>query len=290
MPKLYVIGNGFDLFHNLPTGYEHFYRFAEEILDEISGFYNLTISNSGLWRDFENDLGKFNWRSFYSAHNHVDVTAENFKPSMIYCLEDDLANESDEHVASIRSRFEEWIGDIDLSVAKKTMNLCSESKFLSFNYTSTIQQLYGIDLKKILHIHGNAEQFDELIFGHGIKIEREPDFDEDGEPTRTPFSDAEGAAMYPLYALQKPVEDLLKQYEDFFQSLSDTDNVIVIGHSLNSVDLPYFQKVAECAPNAVWTVYYYDHNCIEGFRGKLLKCGICSNKIDLRSYVELVRN
>ena len=165
MPKFYVIGNGFDLFHNLPTSYEHFYRFAEELLDEISKYYNLTISNNGLWGDFENDLGKFNWKSFYSAHNHIDVTAENFKPSMIYCIEDDLANESDEHVASIKSRFEEWIGDIDLSVAKKTINLCSESRYLSFNYTSTIQQVYGIDPKQILHIHGNAEQLDELIFG-----------------------------------------------------------------------------------------------------------------------------
>ena len=96
--------------------------------------------------------------------------------------------------------------------------------------------------------------------------------------------------MYPLHALQKPVEDLLKQHEEFFQSLSNTDNVIVIGHSLNSVDLPYFQKVAECAPNAAWTVYYYNHNCIEDFRDKLITCGICTNKIDLRSHVELVKN
>lgn len=259
-------------------------------MDEVSEFYKLTISSDGLWGDFENDLGRFDWRSFYSAHNHIDVTAEDFKPSMIYCLQDDLTNESDEHVASIRSRFEEWICEIDLSVAKKCMILCSESRYLSFNYTSTLQQVYGIDQSRILHIHGNAEQYEELIFGHGIEIEIEPDFDEYGETTRTPFSDAEGAAMYPLYAFRKPVEDLLKKHENFFQSLVDIDNVIVIGHSFNSVDLPYFQKVAEFAKNAAWTVYYYDHNCTESFREKLMNCGVHSKKIDLRSHVEIKRN
>jgi len=289
MPKLYVIGNGFDLLHDLPTKYEHFYRFAEELLDEISEFYNLTISNGGLWKDFENDLGKFSWRSFYSTHNHIDVTAENFKPSMLYCLQDDLENESDDHVASIRSRFEEWINDIDISVAKKTMDICFESRYLSFNYTSTLQHVYKIDPKQILHIHGNAQNYDDLIFGHGITIEKEPDFDEDGEPTRTPFSDAEGASMYPLYALQKPVEELLRQHEDFFQSLSYVDNVIVIGHSLSPVDLPYFKRIAECAQNAVWTFYYYNPSLVEEFREKLIECGICSSKIELRSHLELVK-
>lgn len=33
MAKLYMIGNGFDLWHGLPTGYDRFYAFAKEMID-----------------------------------------------------------------------------------------------------------------------------------------------------------------------------------------------------------------------------------------------------------------
>jgi hypothetical protein len=39
MTTLYIIGNGFDLWHGLPTGYGDFYEHAKEALDEMEAYY-----------------------------------------------------------------------------------------------------------------------------------------------------------------------------------------------------------------------------------------------------------
>ena len=62
--KLYVIGNGFDLWHDVPTRYSQFYEFAKETLDEIEDYYSCGMMQSAPWHDFESSLGTFNWREF----------------------------------------------------------------------------------------------------------------------------------------------------------------------------------------------------------------------------------
>ena len=53
MSILYIIGNGFDLYHGLPTSYKDFYEFGKDLLDEIEEFYKLDISSATPWSDFE---------------------------------------------------------------------------------------------------------------------------------------------------------------------------------------------------------------------------------------------
>ena len=40
MTTLYIIGNGFDLYHGLPTSYTDFYEFGKKLLDEIEDVFN----------------------------------------------------------------------------------------------------------------------------------------------------------------------------------------------------------------------------------------------------------
>lgn len=221
MTTLYIVGNGFDLWHELPTSYSEFNAFAEEALSELENYYSFDFSGQGPWCDFENSLGKFDWRAFYNDHNHIDAASESFRPSFIYCLEDDLVDQTDQHVDGIRECFQEWVSEIDVTTAERKLEFTENAKFLTFNYTSTLQVAYGIPDQQILHIHGKAEAFDELIFGHGETMEEEPEFDKYGESCRTPFSDAEGAAKYPFYALQKPVGAVLEIHKNFFESLEN---------------------------------------------------------------------
>ncbi len=169
MDKLYVIGNGFDLWHDLPTEYERFYDFAKETLDELEQFYSLDIEDNGAWSDFENSLGCFEWSNFYEAHNYVDVTSESFRPSEAFALEDELAMEADHHVARVRDLFQEWVETIDVSAAKRKLIFPRSANYISFNYTSTLQSVYGINDERICHIHGRADKdkCSELVFGHG---------------------------------------------------------------------------------------------------------------------------
>jgi Bacteriophage abortive infection AbiH len=282
MSKLFVIGNGFDLWHGLPTNYALFYEFAKETLDDFEQFCD--VPQVGAWYDFENSLGRFDWSLLYDAHNYTDSLSDNFKPSEAYGLEDDLKEQADGYVDSIKELFQEWIEGIDVSVAEVKFAFPIDSSFINFNYTSTLQLVYGVKENRIFHIHGRADNLDELIFGHGETRVEIPELDENGDSNRTIFSDAESAAKYPFYALQKPVDDVLKKHQDVFSHAKNVNEIVIIGHSLNNVDLPYFKKLAEYAPNAQWLVYCYNPDDKIHLVEQLLKCGVHPNRIKTRTY------
>ncbi|SEP69717.1 bacteriophage abortive infection AbiH family protein [Nitrosomonas ureae] len=287
MTRLYVIGNGFDLWHGLPTSYRQFYEFARDALDELANYYSFEVADVGPWCDFENSLGLFNWNEFFDAHNHVDVDSESFRPSQVYGLEDGLAEKGEHHVEAIRDCFGDWVMRIDVSNASQILKFKESDQFITFNYTSTLQSNYGIDDGRVLHIHGRAETSDELIFGHGEVMDEEPELDENGDSNRTMFSDAEVAAKYPFNALKKPVNDVLDRNIGFFRSLAHISEVVVIGHSLNKIDLPYFRKLAQVVPNAKWVVCCYDAEERKHHFEELVECGVLREFINVCTYSEL---
>lgn len=287
MSTLNIIGNGFDLWHGLPTSYDLFYAFAKDTLDELESFYLIDTIQSGPWSDFESSLGKFDWQLFYEAHDNTDITAESFRPSEAYGLEDDLTEQADAIVDAIKERFHDWIEEIDVSLASKKMSFSETDSFLSFNYTSTLQLVYGIGEANILHIHGRSDAYDELIFGHGESREEEPERDENGDSNRTMFSDAEDAAKYPFYALQKPVSEVIKNNRAFFDSIGGHSTISIIGHSLNDIDLPYFEEIAKNTNNAKWTIYCYRLEDRDHYLQQLVKCGVDSRDITIDTYDKL---
>lgn len=287
MSTLYVIGNGFDLWHDLPTSYRHFYEFAEGCLDELENYYSFDLHEYEPWHDFENALGDFCWENFFDYYNEIDVGAEDFRPSFVYGLEDEITEQTDIHVTTIKEAFLEWIAQIDIREANRKMLFPDDAQFINFNYTSTLQFTYGIDDSKVMHIHGRAEKNDDLIFGHGADIIEESEIDEDGESNRTMFSDAEGAAKYPLYALKKPVDEVLDKNGSYFNRLTGITEVIVIGHSLNNIDMPYFKKIVECAPGAQWKVCCYINEERTEHIQKLICCGIKLEHITVCAYDDL---
>lgn len=282
---LYIIGNGFDLWHKLPTGYSDFSVFAGRFLTEIEHYYSSNLREESPWHDFENTLGNFDSSIFLDDYNEIDVTADDFKPSLLYGLEDEMTEQTDAHVNSIREKFVEWIQQIDVNDAEAKINFPENSLFISFNYTSTLQSVYGIDDHRILHIHGNVENNDELIFGHGKEIHDVPDEDENGESTRDMFSDARGNARYPLHALKKPVEEVLARHSNYFEQLScDIETVVVIGHSLNAIDHPYFKRINAVLPDVTWQVIYYSVNESAEFVESLVACGVNPAHISCSGY------
>lgn len=287
MAKLYIIGNGFDLWHDLPTGYDHFYAFAKEMLDEFEHYYSFDMDHAGPWCDFENSLGCFDWLQFYEAHNHIDVAAENFRSSEVFGLEDDITEQADHHVEAIKDYFREWVEGIDISAAEMKLAFPHDASFISFNYTYTLQSIYGISDEKVFHVHGRADKFDDLFFGHGETMEDEPELDENGDSNRAMFSDAEDAAKYPFYALQKPVSEVLEKNCKLFESVGLVSEIIVIGHSLNKIDLPYFGKLAACAPSAQWLVCCYEEEDEVHHVEKLVNCGVRPGNVQTCTYAEL---
>lgn len=283
MSNLYVIGNGFDLFHGLKTSYADFNEHlnSNEIdFGYTTEFFDFSVNEEGLWKDFENDLGSFDVDSYFDYHNEIDVTREDFRPSEVYGLEDELTNQSEYLVSSIQEAFIEWIGSVEIDTEYRINAFTPSDVFISFNYTQTLQAVYSIDNDQIFHIHGAVSENAELIFGHGLTITRQPELDESGDSLRTMFTDAEGNANIPLAKLQKPVHELISQYEQFFCNLNGLQNIFVLGHSLSDVDLPYFELINQNNPDAAWKVSFYAYDEQEKLCNQLLKVGVAIERID----------
>lgn len=287
MTKLYIIGNGFDKCHNLQTGYDDFHQFVSinytdiEIFFKV--FFQLRSNEKGLWSDFENDLGTFNWKLFFAVNNHLDINDENFRPSFAFCLEDNLEEETNDIVRKIKEAFDDWLNQICLKGACKKIDFDSDSVFLNFNYTLTLEKVYKIPNEKIIHIHGVVEaNCESLIFGHNHKLLEESEFDENEYSKRTMFTDSENVSKYPFYAFKKPVKEIISEYESFFESLKSIEEIIILGHSLGSIDIPYFQEIVKQTKNKIkWRVSYYKEKEKDSHLLTLRGIGIEETNIEL---------
>lgn len=225
---------------------------SRDTLEEIENYYLLDFSHANPWHDFENALGAFEWSEFYDAHNELDPDDDDFRPSFVFGLEDDFVEQTGQHVDAIKNYFQEWVSSIDTTKVDRKLNLRRNSVFVTFNYTSTLQSVYKIDEDRVLHIHGRAEAYDDLIFGHGETMEEEQELDANGDSNRIMFSDAQTAAKYPFYALKKLVEESSDKLQAFINNKEDIDEIVIVGHSLNKIDLQYFQLINDRLSNAIW--------------------------------------
>ncbi|UMQ41574.1 bacteriophage abortive infection AbiH family protein [Chryseobacterium sp. Y16C] len=290
MNRLYIIGNGFDRYHNLPTGYNDFHQFVIKNHPSLENTFEryfelstkLNTDNKKLWADFENDLSTFNWKAFFDEKNQIDVLDDSFRPSFIYGLEDDLEQETDILISSIREAFEDWLTDLSLESTTRKLYIEEDSLFITFNYTLTLEEVYQITREKVLHIHGDVENDQGfLVFGHNKNLKAKPKFDKYGETTRTPFSDSEAIAQQPFYKLQKPVKDVISENENFFKNLKDINEVKILGHSLNTIDLPYFKKIKKYVLGSPkWKVSFYSDAEKIRHLHSLQKIGIDEHRIE----------
>jgi hypothetical protein len=58
--------------------------------------------------------------------------------------------------------------------------------------------------------------------------------------------------------MRKPTDQILNNKSDFFSRLTNIEEVMVIGHSYNDIDLPYFIKIAQSTNKETkWTLSYF---------------------------------
>lgn len=268
MNRLYIIGNGFDRYHGLPTRYADFHIYVKEyypeLLEKLERYFELSVDDDALWQNFEQDLCRYDSGDFMDTYNHIDTSSESFKYSEFYGMTDEVDEQSGSLVEEIREAFVSWVESFEFpDLMDRTydpLKLDTTARLINFNYTDTLEELYQVPKDRILYIHNNANAYDgELIFGHAQKKDGKevPTFDADGEPTRTPFTDAENASRAPFFELQKDTRSVLKQHRKWFKTLIDVEEVIILGHSLGKVDWPYFRAIAKLSPQVQWKLSYY---------------------------------
>lgn len=251
--SLVIIGNGFDLAHGLKTSYfdfhawllahgqEHFVKSMESIFYTLKG-----VDDKDLWSDFESALGvvdiDFTRQMYQDEHKGKDVFDEVVEPTILL----------------IGTHFKNWIESIDTSTTKPILSLPTNARYLTFNYTNTLESVYRIPQKQILHIHGCHADGETLIYG----------CQNDPVPLSVLDKEESDDLQYIIRyktadllndSLKKNTTALIRENHAFFESFSDVRDIFVIGHSLARVDWPYFLEIQRhIARDASWQITYHN--------------------------------
>ena len=309
--KLFILGNGFDISHNIPSKYSDFYKYLisnrRDILESMEKFYSIEI-DSELWSDFETSLEQ---DIIYDAiveiigENRPNLGSDDFSDGDWYNAQIYVEQECEELLDNIKSGFEEWINSLDISEIKKKYKLNKSDHYITFNYTETLELIYGIPLNKVLHIHNKVGE--ELIFGHGKKSENFNvrlelygnenaylSYDEYGNVESEEVGHekfAENAVCEFYEKMRKPTERIIEEKSEYFKGLKDINEIVILGHSYNQIDLPYFKRISEILDNSVkWTLYYYSENDIQLAGVLMRELNIAENQFNYIHCTELIND
>lgn len=260
--KLFILGNGFDLNHKLPTNYYPNFYDAAQREGTIYFFWNcFDINNMDLWNNFERSLSECDlegiWENLLNSLTYDEDHHERYYSDMIY--------ESSEVVRVLEKTLNVFLREAEEEIkTTKPINFFQSKfkksdMFITFNYTSTLEKVYKIKREKILYIHGKYEEGNKLIIGYpeneitekDIKLLREQDeYDH-------------GAISESIDTINLIPEEFQKSYDirkisDFLSKFSNKiKEIIVFGHSCN-IDQPYFLEINKLLPNVKWNFYWYN--------------------------------
>lgn len=287
MKHLLVIGNGFDIAHGMPTKYSDFENWLNEeypdFIDEM-GQYFLRVFDQGheWWNDFENNLDTVELHDLideYVSENQPNYGSDDYRDADMSDAMEYIKQDLDQFFSEIKEKFDEWVHTIDIP-DKQYMILKDFDFFLTFNYTNTLEKLYNIPSSRILHIHGKANNNEDLIIGHngdpthykdGIEAEipnTPTDFDPDEQQEwMEAHSDdivqimARQGAEEAVLSLKKNTEQIITDNRIFFGRINQLEEINFYGFSFAPVDIPYVEAIAKNTnDNAVWNIYIYDED------------------------------
>jgi len=285
--KLYICGNGFDLHHGYRTGYRDYRDFIlkqhSHAFKAFEDFQYLDLSISDKWSDLEQSLTINYEECIDDAINEYYPDLNNDSDSRWYGIDIDL-EEQTKFIFDFTGRyFLEWLANIDFSDPKSKIHLNGSDYYITFNYTSTLEQVYKIASDNIFHIHGHVDllnirdMFDwftpsfttieEAEIAEQVRVDlinndtvrRQIQFGSVGnniEVIKKEMEEKYGYNDFYTVSIEPGIKhiiefcdsaskDLEKNYAPLksFINSKDINEVIVMGHSIMGVDFPYYSDV-----------------------------------------------
>lgn len=279
--KLYIVGNGFDLFHGIQSSYHHFEEYVRvsdhRLYEKTANFYY----PHDLWSDFEASLGLLSREiAFKTAEIGMPDLKKDFEDlqmSAILLSGDFIGGELDSLFHDLKIAFHHWVRTLKIPAGHpgKILMLDNKGLFLSFNYTGILQSLYSISPYRINYIHGyHTEVNGSLIIGHneGADISyadwknriksrydrvyvskkgkryRKRDLLYDAYFNEEFYHPAVEIAVERIEeyfgATVKDTSEIIRENELYFtHDLRDREHIFVLGHSLSDVDAPYLKEI-----------------------------------------------
>ena len=268
---MYVLGNGFDLAHGVPSSYSKFRDWLGRRSD-LRETLETYIRNDALWWNLEEALADLDLDSPSMAIPEMLDAFDAYDPDAqmadYYAAIDMAMQPVDTITNELPKKFRKWIESLSVdSSVKPLQNVVKPgAKYLDFNYTEFAETLYGA--QNVCYIHGSRKNRKaKLILGHSykksvpdvsVKMPRFKDGFKRGM-VNAAFDDAMVHAGWYDQATTKNSRQIIKDNESFFDGLSDIDTIIVIGHSLSEVDMEYFEKIRSVVhSDAKWVFSCHD--------------------------------
>jgi len=286
MNTLYIIGNGFDLHHQVKSNYHDFKKYLEqnhsELLEIMGNYYDIS-NDSMLWWQFENGLKDFDSSELESefAEHLPNYASDDFRDRDRYDLEIYIENELSPFRKELQIAFNNWILSLEQPLIRKKIAFDNNSFFLTFNHTDTLERIYNIKRDQILYIHNKSENNgNDLIFGHSWSpgewakqretkmpeglTEEEQDSWRQEQADHYDYSIMRGYEAIDFFftSIYKDCRTIIESNKAFFKALKNIRCINIIGHSLSIVDKPYFEEVIKHIDkdNSKWMASYYSNN------------------------------
>jgi len=306
MSRLIIIGNGFDLYHSLPTKYLDFKNYVVEKNPTLFNALNGYFDSAKLWWQFEKCLSELDIHKLSSDLQNCDSAfSSDETDSLIRFVPTDYEFGDPENLINIvtvdlQREFLKWILTINkkIEALESNYNLDKNSKYLSFNYTSLLQKLYNIPSSRIFHIHNEAKDiYSKIVLGHNLDTSNLESF---LESNKISMKSLENPDTYNLFKFisdyfknsSKSSKLIIKNNYDYFRQLETIEEIIILGHSISEVDEIYFSSIIKeiNIKKVSWKVSYYSAVDKLNHKNKLERMGVNSNLIIMDSLKNLLEN
>lgn len=321
MRRLYIIGNGFDMHHTLKTSY---INYAHYIKLKFSDIYDKLIENfplndiefgtkwDPLWARFEESLGELYVEDFLDNYTEyaANPAADDFRDGDWDTISVYIEQDIDEILKGLNETFTKFISNVSFpsDISSKRLKIDHKARFINFNYTDTLERYYQVNRKNILYIHNKSGEINPLILGHAV--EKPDSFPSPEMPKNLTNEEKQDwidfqSENYNLSVERgkweienyfakslKKTSEILANNNLYFSSLTDIEEIFVLGHSISDVDLPYFRSIFQNinSTDILWNISYYNENSIDDLQRNLTSIGVNSKNIRFVKLDELSYN
>ena len=272
---LYIIGNGFDLYHGLHTKYMDFRNWLmKDHADFVHNLEEIYPDNKELWSDFEKALGN---NKDCSELDKIfrGQTTDSLPSEQQQTYAAEKIKETLDQICPLLKKWACTFHD-EYNNVKEILPLGKGSKYITFNYTNVLEEVYHIEGDDtVLHIHGRADK-ENVITGY--------DFTRDEIPFGSPIEEiSQENIKRELVKLRKPTASIYEKHVKFFKQLKNINTIIVIGHSLADVDIPYFRYMLNALPKFIiikWQYWVHSEEAMINIQKRIK--GLCYNNLSLQ--------
>lgn len=177
---LFIIGNGFDIMHCVPSSY---YNFRDSI--GRNNMLRITletyIRKNDVWGNFEDSLAYLDREMMLSVLDDwldnfdvLDEDDDDFSAADYFAAQDTTTSQVDILIQELPKRFRRWINTLETHSHSKQLTglLKVDAQYINFNYTEFLETIYGVPRKNVLYIHGDRrDKKAQLVLGHGHDTE-----------------------------------------------------------------------------------------------------------------------